>query len=143
MKWRVIMKKVMMLIGAAACIINSSAIFACRVDIVNDNPQKDTVIVGDKEVEEYKIINHGKKDFVGSETRRPTITLYMKESKTGPFKKKYKIKMVACAAHADLKQAELKVSDIIGDTYDKELFEATPYVSNMHKTLMKTPEVSE
>lgn len=125
-------------------LFSTSGIFACRVDVVNDQyPHRDTVIIGDKEVKELKIINVGKTQFAGSETRRPTITLYMKESKNGPFKKKYQIKMKACIAHAQLKKATLRISDIINDTYDKMLFEATPYISNTHKTLMQTTEVPE
>lgn len=116
----------------------SSAVFACRVDVLNDGTS--TVIIGEKKAKELKILNPGKTTYVGSESYRPDIILYMQETEGGPLKKKYQIVMVGCA-HS--KKASLTVKNIMQDSYDKELFKATPYTSNMHKTLMNTPDPME
>ena len=109
--------------------------YTCRVTIVND--LKETVIVGDKMVKELKIINANESDFVGAAERKPVITVYVKEYAKGPFKKRYEIKMIGCAMNPE--DAIVRINQIIQDTYNKEIFSATPYV-NQHKMLIPGPE---
>lgn len=109
--------------------------YACRVTVVNDT--QNAVIIGDKTVNESKIVHPGMSTFVGSKDRQPIITVSMKEYGKGPYKRKFEVKMVACVHK--VKKANLNVSDIQNNTYNKEIFLATPF-TNKHTTVLTTPE---
>lgn len=112
---------------------------ACPVRIENDGYEnRKTIIITDTGREHHTmfILRPHKSHVVGSKDHRPIITIYTKDRHSGSFSASFEVKMIACCADKS-KEAQLNIGDIMNNTYDKELFLATPS-ANTHKTMMKT-----
>lgn len=116
----------------AGCCI-SSALYACRVDVINDSHIN--ILIKDQELNFIYVVKKGASQIVGEAHRRPNMSIFMQVDpyKNAPYKKQLLVEQIACSTDKS-KTVSLYISDLINNQFDTTLFKRSTS-ANSHKKI--------
>jgi hypothetical protein len=126
------MKAYIQTLFIASCCI-SSALYACRVDVINDSHIN--ILIKDQEPNFIYVVKAGASQVVGETHRRPNMSIFMQVDphKNAPYKKQFLVEQIACGTDKS-KPVQLYVNDLINNQFDTTLFKRSAS-ANSHKKI--------